>query len=96
MMNGQPIPTENTPANTESTTDSKTTGTTTGTVTIKVDALNIRSTPSVNGAVVGTAASGQKFYVKETKHADGYTWYCIQDNQWVANQNGTLLTFTSN
>ena len=96
MMNGQPIPTENTPANTESTTDSKTTGTTTGTVTIKVDALNIRSTPSVNGAVVGTAASGQKFFVKETKQADGYTWYCIQDNQWVADQNGTLLTFTSN
>ena len=96
IMNGQPIPTENTQTNTESTTDSKTAGTTTGTVTIKVDALNIRSAPSVNGAVVGTAARGQKFYVKETKQADGYTWYCIQDNQWVADQNGSLLTFTSN
>ena len=95
-MNGQPIPTENTQTNTESTMDSKTAGTTTGTVTIKVDALNIRSAPSVNGAVVGTAERGKKFYVKETKQADGYTWYCIQDNQWVADQNGSLLTFTSN
>ena len=97
MMNGQPIPTDNaSSSNTESNTDSKVTDTTTGTVTIKTDALNIRSTPSINGAVVGTATNGQKFYVKEVKQADGYTWYCIQDNQWVADQNGTLLTFKSN
>lgn len=97
MMNGQPIPTDNaSSSNTESNTDSKATNATTGTVTIKTDALNIRSTPSINGAVVGTATNGQKFYVKEIKQADGYTWYCIQDNQWVADQNGALLTFKSN
>lgn len=95
IMNNQVIPTENSTASSTENTGSNNTGsTTTGTVTIKTDALNIRSTPSTNGAIVGVATVGQKFYVQDIKQADGYTWYCIRDNQWVADQNGTLLTFT--
>lgn len=96
MMNGQAIPSEDN--TTTETTDTSTNldAKNTGTITIKVDVLNIRSNAGINAPVVGSATKGQKFYVQDVKQADGYTWYHIQENQWVADQNGSLLEFRSN
>ena len=94
MMNGQAIPSEN---NTKTeTTDASSDSGDKGTITIKVDVLNIRSNASLNAPVVGSATRGQKFYVQDVKQVDGYTWYRIQENQWVADQNSSLLEFRSN
>lgn len=94
MMNGQAIPSEN---NTKTeTTDASSNSGDKGTITIKVDVLNIRSNASLNAPVVGSATRGQKFYVQDVKQVDGYTWYRIQENQWVADQNSSLLEFQSN
>ena len=54
---------------------------------VQVDA-NVRSEPRiVNGAntnVVGTIALGTKVSITDEKVADGYTWYKIGENRWVA------------
>jgi hypothetical protein len=58
---------------------------TTGTVTVQIDAINIRSAASTNAQAVGSAVSGQSFSYTDTAEADGFTWYQIGENQWIAN-----------
>ena len=52
-------------------------------IEVKVDKLRIRTTPSLNGEVIGFANKGFYNYA-ETKEADGYVWYRISDNNWIA------------
>lgn len=91
LMSGQPIPTENTSTITKTADDGSI-----GSIKINVDALNIRSLPSTNGSIVGSVSSGQIYKVTETRQAEGYTWYSIGDGRWVADQNGSFLTYTAN
>ena len=55
-----------------------------GTLKVKVSSLNIRKDAGVKNETNGTATSGETYEVFETKEADGYTWYRIGENQWVA------------
>ena len=53
---------------------------------VSVDA-NVRSGPSIinnPSNVVGTIALGTKVTITDQKVADGYTWYKIDENRWVA------------
>lgn len=50
---------------------------------VKVEKLRIRTTPSLNGEIIGFANPGFYNYL-ETTEADGYVWYRISDNNWVA------------
>ena len=49
--------------------------------------INIRSLPSTSGEKVGTFEKGKIIYAFETKEAEGYTWYRIGTDKWVADKN---------
>lgn len=70
-------------------------GTVIGTVQVLVDGLNIRRTPGLTGGILG-AASLSTYNVYETKDADGYTWYRIRSNQWIASKEGDWTIYKAN
>lgn len=52
-------------------------------IEVKVTDLRVRSTPSLEGDILGYAKEG--FYnTYEMVSQDGYNWYKIADNQWIA------------
>ena len=52
-------------------------------IEVKIDNLRVRTSPSLSGQFMGFANIGlYDFY--ETTEADGYVWYKIADNQWIA------------
>ena len=52
-------------------------------VEVIVDKLRVRTEPNLNGSILGYAKIG--FYnVYEQKENDGYIWFKIADNQWIA------------
>lgn len=53
--------------------------------------INIRSTPSTKGEKLGTFAKDKIIYAFETKEAEGYTWYRIGSDKWVADKNGEWI-----
>ena len=53
-------------------------------VTVIVDNLNIRSGAGLNEAIVSKAVNGTTYMAEETVQAQGYTWYRIGENQWIA------------
>lgn len=65
-----------------------------GSVTVKVNGLRIRTDASVSSGQTGHVQSGNSYDVYEKKTADGYTWYRIGDNQWIADENGGWTDFT--
>ena len=54
-------------------------------VSITVDSIKIRSTPTVKeNNQIGLAVKGRVYFVYEIKENDGYTWYRISENAWIA------------
>ena len=53
--------------------------------------INIRSIPSTKGEKLGSFAKGEIIYAFETKEAEGYTWYRIGTDRWVADKNGEWI-----
>ncbi len=60
------------------------------TVTVLVDNLNIRTNAGIFAATVGKAENGKTYTVYETKETQGYLWYRIGDNQWIAGKDGWI------
>lgn len=52
-------------------------------IEVIVDNLRVRTSPSLNGAILGLAKKGY-YNILDITNADGYTWYRIADHQWVA------------
>lgn len=52
-------------------------------IEVIVPELRIRTEPSLNGTIIGYASIGFYNYL-ETKESDGYLWYRISDNNWIA------------
>ena len=52
------------------------------------NALRIRKTPSLKGTIIGHAEKGYWTFT-ETKQADGYTWYKVYNDMWIAEVEGT-------
>ena len=46
--------------------------------------LRCRKEPTLKGAIVGFVQTDKYYDYTEIKSNDGYTWYKIADNQWVA------------
>ena len=67
-----------------------------GTGSVKVNGLNIRSKPSTSGERVGSAVNGKSYDVYEVASGEGYTWYRIADNQWIADKGGEWVNYTAN
>lgn len=73
--------------------DSELESTSIGKVVVNVTDLNIRSSASTSGSLVGNAEEGKTYYVFETASDDSYTWYRIGEDQWIADD-GSWLTYT--
>ena len=52
-------------------------------IEVKVPQLRVRTQPTLNGEILGFANQGLYNYY-EVAENDGYTWYRIAENQWVA------------
>lgn len=48
------------------------------------DNLRVRTEPSLNGSKVGHIEKDKYYNFYEVKEADGYKWYRLEVNQWVA------------
>lgn len=55
-----------------------------------VDGLRVRDAASTSGNVKGYAWNGLKYLIYETVTADGYTWYRIGKDLWIADD-GTWI-----
>ena len=53
--------------------------------------INIRSIPSTKGEKLGFFNKGETYYSFETKESEGYTWYRIGEDKWVADKNGEWI-----
>ena len=53
--------------------------------------INIRSKPSTSGEKLGSFEKGKIIYAFETAQAEGYTWYRIGTDKWVADKNGEWI-----
>lgn len=53
-------------------------------IEVKVEDLRVRVNPGVNEEIVGYAKPGFYNYNKTEADVDGYGWYRIAENQWVA------------
>ena len=63
-----------------------------GTASIKVESLNVRDMPSISGIKMGQVVIDKTYLVYETADADGYTWYRIAKDLWIADD-GTWISF---
>lgn len=64
-----------------------------GQVKINIASLNIRNKAGMDGEKTGYAQESQTYDVYEKSDADGYTWYRIGENQWIAG-NQEWVTYT--
>lgn len=67
----------------------ETTGSELGSI-LTLEDLNIRTGPGTGYNTTGVLKKGNSAYYYEIKNAEGYTWYRITDNSWIAND-GTWL-----
>lgn len=65
-----------------------------GMAEIKVESLNVRDQPSISGTKMGQVVIDKTYLVYETIVADGYTWYRIAKDLWIADDgDGTWISF---
>ena len=65
-----------------------------GKALILVTDLSIRTGPGVAYEQVGTAEADKEYTVLETADADGYTWYRVDENQWIPDLQGQYISYT--
>ena len=61
-------------------------------IEVKVDNLRVRTSPSLNGEILGYATKGFYNYY-QTAINDDYGWYRISENQWVADDKEWLNVY---
>ncbi|MBQ9327974.1 MAG: phosphodiester glycosidase family protein [Solobacterium sp.] len=54
------------------------------TVTVLVENLNIRDGAGIDRSMIGVAVNGKSYQVYETIQNQGYTWYRIGEQEWIA------------
>ena len=64
-----------------------------GEITYKEKNVNVRTSPEKAGRKIGINIPGATYRVYEIKEADGYTWYRISSDCWIAND-GKWGTYT--
>lgn len=60
---------------------------------VNVDDLRIREDASINSKILGVALLNGIYNYYETKENDGYTWYRIGDNKWLAANNDWITIY---
>lgn len=66
-----------------------------GEVTVNVSKLRVRTAPSTGASFVTYCDEGNTYDVYNITSGDGFTWYQIGRNQYIAD-NGTWVTYTAN
>ncbi len=61
-----------------------------GNVTIKADAIKVRQEPSLSGKHLSSVKKGQSMKVYDIKSNEGYTWYMINQDEWIADDGSWL------
>lgn len=69
-----------------------------GKVTVITDQLRIRTKPTTGSSstVTAHAQNGKTYDVYDISYADGYTWYCIGEGQYLAGKEGEWTIFKYN
>lgn len=67
-----------------------------GSLTVTLESINIRDTAATTGNAVGKAMQGSKYTVLATQTGEGYTWYEIGQDQWIADSNGEWVSYQAN
>lgn len=67
-----------------------------GTLTVSIESINIRDLATTTGNAIGKATQGTEYTVLASTTGEGYTWYEIGQDQWIADSNGEWVTFTAN
>ena len=88
-VNSEPEPSE---AASAEVTEEETKEETIGKITVKVNHLNIRPSASKDGESLGQLSEGDTRTAYEKKEAEGYTWYRIGENEWIADGNGEWIS----
>ena len=65
-----------------------------GTATVITTNLNIREEADKNSRCLGQTNAPAKYYVYEVVQNQGYVWYRIALNMWIAND-GTWVSFST-
>ena len=60
-------------------------------IKILADNIKIRKEPSINGEHITKVIKDQIFHYTNKKETDGYTWYEIARDMWIADKNGEWI-----
>lgn len=63
---------------------------------VNVDNLRVRKEASINSEIIGAAKQNAIYNFYEKVNQDGYIWYRIDDNEWVANKDNWLTIYDIN
>ena len=66
-----------------------------GEATVNVEQLRIRTAPTLSSAMITYCEKGKTYDVYSIKEAEGYTWYQIGSNQYIAGSED-WVTYTAN
>lgn len=61
-------------------------------IEIKVKSINIRNQPSVSGEKIASVQYGDIIPYTDQLENEGYTWYQISHDRWIADQNGEWIS----
>ena len=64
-----------------------------GTLRVKVTNLNSRSLPSTSGDKLEKVTDGTEYDVYEIAYGEGYTWYRISEDRWIADDRGEWVNY---
>ena len=62
-----------------------------GTGFVWADKINVRLEPSTESEIVGSVSKDEYLRFFEQKEAEGYTWYRIGEDRWVADSDGKWI-----
>ena len=60
-------------------------------IEVQVDNINIRDMPSTSGKKKSTANTGDIFPYLNTTENEGYTWYQLNQDRWIADKDGEWI-----
>lgn len=67
-----------------------------GEAKVVVTGLRIRTAPTISSSMVGYTSINSTYDVYSIEQAEGYTWYQIGRNQYIADDNGEWISYKAN
>jgi len=67
-----------------------------GTITVLADSINVRTSPSMDGEIVGEVHAGESYPLYEVRKEDDYDWLRISGYEWIATDKGWTWVSANN